>query len=1270
MSRFDRKYLSLQFRLAVHQKSGTEYQTFFESIMGKVYTGFQKVRPYGKEGDKGNDGYRPAEGIYYQVYAPLDPQEKEGDAADKFKVDFGKLKAGWDKISTIKELNFVYNDKGSGLTIKLEETRAELRDANPSIEFRIFTPKQLEEVFLSLTPDQIASLGFDLDSRNALQSAREQLGMLDVDLDRDSGQFVLRVLDTIRDIVSSASDEGLLLEFELLETRALQKIEQVIAARDRLEGLAKRYPDDPRAYLYLSEIAINDENFDRNSELLARAEAISPNFWLLRLQKLVRHIRLDSPADPMDVDEANFPHEPRIRSNFYRLAGALLSQGGDRVKAEAFIERAVHLNPDKFANHDAKIAFRIRTLMSYPDVARRRSLVGQILELAEDVERQFDAWGGLAPRNQAVLNLRRLYAYIANENYDRLEAVTTETFELLLVCHFDYLVEGMMAEVLHHTELERDDLTRLLAYVKRAEKRIGEVLTKALISQFVYKKTLLTEAKTFFGEIGRTDALSFIEAIEENNYAAVIDFIGDDLRFGVDIALSPDAAPDLRGMVIDSLPEDGVRKQKLLLALHHDQGDLDKAFEIVQQLDLSSLSYVESVRILRVVRHKKAWDAVAVLVEKTLRQKTDPKTVLHMKLELFTANLNLDRFTEVIRIGREILSSAELELLDDRNIEILVAQTAYAYLKRGEPGVVDFIRANEHLLQTFEAKVGVQAEVFVKHGDGEKALRSVVEGVKLLRHPSPEEYGALFLIFSSIGNLLPEFELTSSEEVTPDSFVKLKDQERWYFVGEGAPLDATKVTPGDDKYNAFIGRRLGDKVPFPRGYRMDTPEHVIETILPTEKYILWQSLHHAEKLTVEERWNAMEMIPVPTTGDSIDLTYLIAKLKDQAERGGKFFTLYCEQNIPLAFLALNEGGLANAIGRITSEQKGFVKALTGSPDELEEQKRVANTLLAGEPFYIDGTAALFLTESGILSKILESIPSFRVPQSVITLLFEVRAKFEDSPGATGHMAYVNGQARFTENDPEQLKQIREKFTAAIDALEAKPQNISVISAASKSGAFVEQRIAPSLSDACILAQKEGVAVLTDDFLYLQANEHETKKQAPPYVSTLTLMRALYEARKVGLDEFLSYFAYLSSYRVRFLPITTDDLELAVYGDQTVKVIQPEQLRKFNFRLTLSDEYGVTPRAAFQVVGSFLFRILLDDSLSAHMATRTFAEIVSTFPTKLNRKSFGRTLLVGTVKALNSQWRQTVLSGTRTQEKIDAIAIFLSIYGSDELITPS
>ncbi len=117
MTPLDKNYLSLQFWNKVYQKNGIQFQTFFEEIMERT-PGFQKIKPYGSEGDKGNDGYRPAEGIYYQVHAPTEPGEKEGDAAQKFKDDFAKLKNGWGQNFYNQTIQFCLQCLGLGFNDK------------------------------------------------------------------------------------------------------------------------------------------------------------------------------------------------------------------------------------------------------------------------------------------------------------------------------------------------------------------------------------------------------------------------------------------------------------------------------------------------------------------------------------------------------------------------------------------------------------------------------------------------------------------------------------------------------------------------------------------------------------------------------------------------------------------------------------------------------------------------------------------------------------------------------------------------------------------------------------------------------------------------------------------------------------------------------------------------------------------------------------------------------------------------------------------------
>ncbi len=146
---------------------------------------------------------------------------------------------------------------------------------------------------------------------------------LEAELDKESGEFVLRALQNIRDIIARHNDEVLFLDFEIVEARALQKNE-VREAREKYQSIIKRYPHDPRAFLCLAEIYLNNEEFDKNADLLQKAEQINPGFWLLDLEKLIREIRLGSKLNPLSVNEQQFPTEPRAKSNFYRVYSVLL----------------------------------------------------------------------------------------------------------------------------------------------------------------------------------------------------------------------------------------------------------------------------------------------------------------------------------------------------------------------------------------------------------------------------------------------------------------------------------------------------------------------------------------------------------------------------------------------------------------------------------------------------------------------------------------------------------------------------------------------------------------------------------------------------------------------------------------------------------------------------------------------------------------------------------------------------------------------------------
>lgn len=145
------------FQLKVHQSNGFEFERLFGQVLDYGRPGFQKVRPYGNEGDRGNDAYEPSIGRYYQVFAPNDVKKSLAAAIKKVEVDFKtKLLPYWGKFCAPKEYFFVLNDKYTGTIFDVESVLASVKADNSLGEAKAFLSKDLEDVFINLAEDQIS----------------------------------------------------------------------------------------------------------------------------------------------------------------------------------------------------------------------------------------------------------------------------------------------------------------------------------------------------------------------------------------------------------------------------------------------------------------------------------------------------------------------------------------------------------------------------------------------------------------------------------------------------------------------------------------------------------------------------------------------------------------------------------------------------------------------------------------------------------------------------------------------------------------------------------------------------------------------------------------------------------------------------------------------------------------------------------------------------------------------------------------------------------
>lgn len=168
--------------------SGNEFEQLFTEIMSAARPDFRQVKPQGVFGDRKNDGFEPAAGRYFQVYAPEELRNREQEAILKLETDFEGLYAHWAKTfpAGIREFYFVLNDRCRGSVFpSIHEAMERIRQGYSLDRCEPFLTKHLENEFFSLDDDGIhAIIGFIPDP--------EEITLLDYS---DLNEVIRHVLD-------------------------------------------------------------------------------------------------------------------------------------------------------------------------------------------------------------------------------------------------------------------------------------------------------------------------------------------------------------------------------------------------------------------------------------------------------------------------------------------------------------------------------------------------------------------------------------------------------------------------------------------------------------------------------------------------------------------------------------------------------------------------------------------------------------------------------------------------------------------------------------------------------------------------------------------------------------------------------------------------------------------------------------------------------------------------------------------------------------------
>lgn len=1234
MKPIDRHYLNMQFKVKIFSKCGTEFQTFFESIMEKRYENFQKIRPYGKEGDGGNDGYIKELGRYYQVYAPNTPKIKEPEAAKKFINDFHKLKNNWDTISEIKEYFFVFNDNYEGSTTHLESAITDLEKDNPDISFNTFLAKNLERDFVKLTEIDYLDLGFNLDSRDIIDSANNYLEVIRSEIERDSIKNALYLLEQGKDLFSKQIKEDLDIEYGLLVATCLVQDEKVDEALALYETMAKRHPDDPRPLLKQAGIFLTQANSEKNLEYLTKARKIDSEHWMLRLQHLYRslHINEEVSCEAALTDSSGW--SDRIESNFNRICSLLSEQQGKSDAADIYIEKAIECDPNSLNNYVVRLYLKQTRIFSDIDNQDIEASIYQILEDLDSTSALFNSFKSITKRTRAQISVIRFNCYLVLQNIPSAIKEAEEAVPLLLQCNFNVQIDRLLSDFLRNISLPKVIFEQVTDYLEASSCEMSEYLVNTIVYQFLNNGELATSGRSFFKKKGHQLIVELIDCMEKDDVETSMALLGahDDLALCLAYHCKSSA---LRRAIIDSLPNDQKHlKSKMLILLNYDEENIDGAYSFVKELDFNQVRFVECEILLDIVRKKEAWDLEIILLEKMLEYEDDDENCFKLKLYLFNAHQSLKSFIISKDIGEGLLKeNSQKKYLNLHNFETLLYHTIFANLERGKVDagcnkkcleLLEKYRVND---LSYKFKTNVIPEIYLKNEDCDSAFSVIEEAISEREFMSPEDWANLYFLVSIRICQVKNISLDSLEVIGEDSYIKLQEKDRWLFLGQEKPIDAVHIESDNPQYTQILGCARGESYIVEEKYSSKTEKCTIEIIYSRQQYVLSRILFYFNQLLADGSLPYVTPIEFPSTDEEIDPKYLIQFFNDQEKVRQPFFDLFCKQPVPLAMLAKNEGSLTSAIAKIQGEERGFINCSDGTEAERRAQEETCKDIIEGKlPLYLDATSALVLTEFGLLNKVHRHLPNLRVPQSVVNFLTELSQRFLYSINQYGYLGFTKGKIRFSSIEEERSNRIYRNFQLGIKSLEGRIENVKVISLANKVDCFSEQEVPAEVCDACILAQADQVPVLTDDFRYLQMNCLQTEKEMPRYFSSITLVRVLYEMDLLTFQEYIECFGYLSSYRYRLLPLTSDDIEKTIFGTGRVSVINISNVGHLNLKLTLSEEYGVSWQTALSVIGHFLKNIITDDSIEPRIFQRIFIELFDYIPDNLEAQTTGKMLM--------------------------------------------
>lgn len=857
------------------------------------------------------------------------------------------------------------------------------------------------------------------------------------------------------------------------------------------------------------------------------------------------------------------------------------------------------------------------------------------------------------------------FAQISGET-EAIERCWKTLFSILEQCYFDTFTYTYLNDIIQQIHLSENEWKSIFLKIKSSAVAPPNEMIDTLFLKGFNRSELEIQTSEMLDRYG--NPLTYDLWKSRNDFD--LDKITHHLREKSDTAFSlaylrsiQSTSPERAIELCNQLLDDSDFKVDFLfikmLSLQ-ELGHNDQSIEIAREIPIAQVSFFGIETVASIAFGEKCWDLFIQASTRLLE--FAPTAELHAKVAM-AYNQLYDDSQAIIHAEAALGGGLKLNSRYTQNtLRILVESLQ---LKgKGDDACHKFEEYTKDTIDFYTLMLGADAYLKSSFLDkGEQALSLVLRAFKNLETADDDAYLAAYMATLELANC-GIIKLENHAEVSDGSFIKVGGISKWFHVGEKKDsMGATPIPKFSDNYKAVIGQRINESIEWPAD-RFSHPisERKIVCIVGPEGFLCHRA-HEALEAAATSGEKPIWAVKMLLEDGSLDIENLRKFSTTINSSSEKFFDMFVSKVLPFSFLCKNEGSPIQAIGKISTTAKGFVRCNNGTGQQIEEQEHAAQSALAGTPCYIDGLAALILTDSGLLEKVCSFIPNVGTCASVVRLFREEAKNLESGRTSVGRASFVEHRIRFQPKDEDAEKSLRKAFLDSADYLDRLPIKQIGKPFTRDQAPYDWDKLVPNyVMDPLRNAQKENAVVMTEDGILREAFIASGESNIPYSFSSLSVVRLLARDRKIDWQSYYKYFGRLSQLRFFLLPIDVGDLMEAVLEPLAGELVtvNPSNLELLNLGYTLSRENGVDDRTFVAILGQFFSQVVKDESISREAADEIFSiTLVRTLRTA------ERAALRHPVFALCRQITMTgIYSGWKCDEKMAVLRLQIIRFRSE------